>query len=125
MNVPDNLRYRKSHEWIDLSTDDALVGITHHAQAELTAVAYAELPKLGRVVHAGEQVAVLESVKAASDIYAPVSGTIVAVNEKLLNDPGLINRDPYLDGWIFKIKPSDVADAAGLLSPDDYRGLIA
>ena len=125
MNVPDNLRYRESHEWIDLSQDHAPCGITHHAQAELTDIVFVELPKVGKKVSAGEQVAVVESVKAASDIYAPVSGEVVEVNEKLMNDPGLVNRDPYLEGWMFKLKPSDVADAAALLAPDVYRKHIA
>ena len=102
-NVPDNLRYRESHEWIDATQEPAPVGITDHAQAELTDVVFVELPKVGAQVRAGDQVAVIESVKAASDIYAPVSGEIVEINEALTNEPGLINTDPYLKGWIFKI----------------------
>lgn len=123
--VPDNLRYRESHEWIDASQTPALAGISDHAQAELTDIVFVELPKLGRSVKAGDQVAVVESVKAASDIYSPVSGEIVEVNENLLNDPGLLNRDPYLNGWMFKIKVADLAEVEALLSPDDYRGKIA
>lgn len=125
MTVPDNLRYRESHEWIDLSQDHARCGITHHAQAELTDIVFVELPKIGKKVSAGDQIAVVESVKAASDIYAPVSGEVVEVNEVLSNDPGLINRDPYLDGWIFKIRPSDPGEANSLLTPDAYRSHIA
>lgn len=125
MNVPDNLRYRESHEWIDLSQDPAPCGITHHAQAELTDIVFVELPKVGKKVGAGDQVAVVESVKAASDIYAPVSGEIVEINETLINDPGLVNRDPYLNGWMFKIKPGDAGEAAALLAPDAYRAHIA
>lgn len=123
--VPDNLRYRESHEWIDASQSPALVGISDHAQAELTDIVFVELPKLGRTVKAGDQVAVVESVKAASDIYTPVSGEIVEVNEALLNDPGLVNRDPYLNGWMFKIKVADTADVEALLTPDAYRAVIA
>ena len=124
-NVPDNLRYRESHEWIDASQSPSPCGISDHAQAELTDIVFAELPKVGRQVKAGEQCAVVESVKAASDIYAPVSGEIVEVNEALLNDPGLINRDPYLNGWMFKIKVADAAEVEALLAPDTYRTHIA
>jgi glycine cleavage system H protein len=123
--VPDNLRYRESHEWIDASQSPALVGISDHAQAELTDIVFVELPKPGRTVKAGDQVAVVESVKAASDIYTPVSGEIIEVNENLLNDPGLVNRDPYLNGWMFKIKVADAAEVEALLTPDAYRTVIA
>lgn len=123
--VPDNLRYRESHEWIDASQSPALVGISDHAQAELTDIVFVELPKSGRTVKAGDQVAVVESVKAASDIYTPVSGEIVEVNENLLNDPGLVNRDPYLNGWMFKIKVADAAEVEALLTPAAYRAVIA
>jgi len=123
-NVPDRLRYRDSHEWIDASQDPAPVGITDHAQEELTDVVFAELPKLGRKVSAGEQVAVIESVKAASDIYAPMAGEIVAVNEELSGNPSLINTDPYGAGWMFKIKIANPAEAETMLSPDAYRTLI-
>lgn len=125
MNVPDNLRYRESHEWIDLGQDPATCGITDHAQAELTDIVFVELPKVGRKVSAGEQVAVVESVKAASDIYAPVSGEIAGVNEKLLSDPALLNTDPYVGGWMFKIKPGNVSEGDALLAPDAYRAHIA
>ncbi len=124
-NVPDNLRYRESHEWIDPTQDPAPVGITDHAQAELTDVVFVELPKVGAQVQAGDQVAVIESVKAASDIYAPVSGEIVEVNEALTNEPGLINTDPYLKGWIYKMKITAPTTADVLLSPDGYRTHIA
>lgn len=123
-NVPDNLRYRESHEWIDATQDPSPVGITDHAQAELTDVVFAELPKVGRVVKAGEQVAVIESVKAASDIYAPVAGEIVAVNDALTSNPALINTDPYGDGWMFKIKPADAAEAGELMSAEAYKAHI-
>lgn len=123
--VPDNLRYRESHEWIDAAPTPALVGISDHAQAELTDIVFVELPKVGRVVKAGDQVAVVESVKAASDIYSPVAGEIVEVNENLLNDPGLLNRDPYLNGWMFKINIADAGEVEALLTPDAYRAQIA
>ena len=123
-NVPDNLRFRESHEWIDPTQDPSPVGITDHAQEELTDVVFAELPKIGRVVKAGEQVAVIESVKAASDIYAPVAGEIVAVNDELSGNPALINTDPYGAGWMFKIKPANAAEVNALLSPEAYKALI-
>ncbi|HEY1052666.1 MAG TPA: glycine cleavage system protein GcvH [Prosthecobacter sp.] len=120
-NVPDNLRYRESHEWIDPQQTPAPVGITDHAQAELTDVVFVDLPKVGAQVSAGQQVCVIESVKAASDIYAPVSGEIVEANEALNSDPGLINREPFGAGWIFKIKPSNSGEADALLDAAAYR----
>ncbi len=123
-NIPDNLRYRDSHEWIDPMQDPAPVGITDHAQAELTDVVFVDLPKVGAVVAAGQQVCVIESVKAASDIYAPVSGEIVAVNEALQNEPGLINTAPYAGGYIFKIKPSNPAEVEKLMTSAAYAAHI-
>lgn len=123
-NIPDNLRYRDSHEWIDPTQDPAPVGITDHAQAELTDVVFVDLPKVGAVVAMGQQVCVIESVKAASDIYAPVSGEIVAVNEALQNEPGLINTAPYANGYIFKIKPSNAAEIEQLMTAAAYAAHI-
>lgn len=122
-NVPDQLRYRDSHEWVDPTQAISPVGITDHAQAELTDVVFVELPKLG-VVNAGQQVCVIESVKAASDIYAPVSGEIMEINEALTSEPGLINTDPYGAGWIFKIKLSNSAEVGSLLDATAYRAHI-
>ncbi|MDZ4288784.1 MAG: glycine cleavage system protein GcvH [Prosthecobacter sp.] len=122
-NVPDHLRYRDSHEWMDPTQDPAPAGITDHAQAELTDVVFVDPPKLG-TVKAGQQVCVIESVKAASDIYAPVSGEIVAVNEALSSEPGLLNTDPYGRGWIFKIKPASPAEAEALMTAEAYRAHI-
>jgi len=121
-NVTDQLHYRDSHEWVDLTQAISPVGISDHAQAELTDVVFVELPKLGAVT-AGQQVCVIESVKAASDIYAPVSGEIVEINNDLTANPGLINTDPYAAGWIFKIKASN-ADASGLMDAAAYRAHI-
>mgnify|MGYP000617846954 CR=1 FL=1 len=123
--APTNLRYRDSHEWIAADQSPAQVGISDHAQAELTDIVFVELPKVGRRVKAGEQVAVVESVKAASDIYSPVAGEIVAVNEALVTDPGLINREPYTGGWMFKIAPSDAAEATSLMDAAAYAKHIA
>lgn len=124
-NIPDNLRYRDSHEWIDPSQDPAPVGITDHAQHELTDVVFVDLPQIGRKVGAGEQVAVIESVKAASDIYSPVSGEITEVNEALANDPATVNTDPYLSGWLFKIKLANPSEIEALMNPSAYRSHIA
>lgn len=125
MNVPNNLRYRDTHEWIDPTQDPAPVGISDHAQHELTDVVFVDLPKMGTQVAAGQQVAVVESVKAASDIYSPVSGEVVAVNEALSNEPGAINTDPYGSGWLFKIKLSQPAEADALMDSDGYKAHIA
>ncbi len=121
-NVPDQLRYRESHEWVDPTLEVSPVGITDHAQAELTDVVFVELPKLGQVT-AGQQVCVIESVKAASDIYAPVTGEIVEVNDALSGEPGLINTDPFGAGWIFKIKPAS-PEATGLIDAAAYKAHI-
>ena len=104
MMIPDDLIYTESHEWIKREGDKIRVGITDHAQSELTDVVYVELPKLERQVTAKEPIAIVESVKAASDIYAPVKGTVVEANKALEADPGLINREPYGQGWIFVLK---------------------
>ena len=120
-----HLRYRPSHEWIEIGKSPAAVGITDHAQAELTDIVFVDLPVVGRQVKAGESVAVVESVKAASDIYAPVAGEIVAVNEALNGNPGLVNTDPFTEGWLFQIAPADPAEADTLLDAEAYRALIA
>ena len=120
MNIPKNLKYAKSHEWVRVEGDIAVVGITDHAQHELTDIVYVELPDTGERVEAGKECAVVESVKAASDIYAPVTGDVVAVNEELSGAPELLNDDPYGKGWMFKVKMSDPSDLNELLGPDDY-----
>lgn len=120
MNVPKNLRYAKSHEWTRVEGDVAVVGITDHAQHELTDIVYVELPAPEARVESGKECAVVESVKAASDIYAPLSGEIVAVNDELTGAPELINEDAYGKGWMFKIRMSDPSQLDELLSPDDY-----
>ncbi len=120
MNVPKNLKYTKSHEWVRIDGRTAVVGITDHAQDELTDVVYVELPAVGARVEAGKECAVVESVKAASDIYAPVSGDVAAVNEELASAPELLNQDPYGKGWMFSITISDPGELNDLLSPEDY-----
>jgi glycine cleavage system H protein len=114
MIIPDDLLYTESHEWIKREGEKIRVGVTDHAQSELTDVVFVELPKLGRQVNAKEPIAVVESVKAASDIYAPVKGTVVEANNALEADPGLINREPYGQGWIFVLK---------IENPDDLKNL--
>ena len=125
MNVPEDLQYAKTHEWLRLDGAEGTVGITDHAQAELTDVVYVELPKVGAQVTAQQQVCVVESVKAASDIYSPVSGTITAVNDALSSNPALINTDPFGEGWIFKIKIEAGEEIEELKSPVQYREQIS
>ena len=124
MSVPQNLKYAKSHEWVRVEGDTAVVGISDHAQHELTDIVYVELPPVGDRVEFGKECAVVESVKAASDIYAPVTGDIVEVNEELSRTPELVNQDPYGKGWMFKVKMSDLPELGELLSPNDYAAHI-
>jgi glycine cleavage system H protein len=124
MNVPDDLLYAESHEWIKREGDNARVGITDHAQSELTDVVYVELPKMDRQANAREAIAVVESVKAASDIYAPVKGTVVEVNKALEADPGLVNREPYGQGWIFVLKIDNPDDLKQLKDAAGYKKQI-
>jgi glycine cleavage system H protein len=125
MNIPADLRYCASHEWIRLEGDIATVGISDHAQAELTDVVFVELPSIGRKVDAGDPTAVVESVKAASDIYAPIGGEVIEANEAVEADPSLVNTDPYGNGWIFKLRVKDPADAARLMDASAYQSHIA
>ena len=123
-NIPSDLKFAKSHEWVRVSGDTATVGISDHAQAELTDVVFVELPEVGRQVKAGEACAVVESVKTASDIYSPVSGEIVELNQPVTDNPSLVNTGPYTGGWFFKIKLSSPAELNALLSPEDYQKQI-
>ena len=124
MNIPENLRYATSHEWILVEGDTGTVGITDHAQAELTDIVFAEPPAIGKSVKAGDVAAVVESVKAASDIYAPVAGEVVERNEAIEADPSLLNTDPFGAGWIFKIRIADAAELAALKDAAAYREQI-
>jgi glycine cleavage system H protein len=124
MMIPDDLLYTESHEWIKREGENIRVGITDHAQSELTDVVYVELPKLERQVNAKEPIAVVESVKAASDIYAPVKGTVVEANKALEADPGLINREPYGQGWIFVLKLDNPDDLKNLKDTVAYKSQI-
>jgi glycine cleavage system H protein len=121
MNILDNLLYTESHEWIKREGDTIRIGITDHAQSELTDVVFVELPKIGRQANAKEAIAVVESVKAASDVYAPVKGTVVDVNKALEGDPGLINREPFGQGWIFVLKIDNPDDLKNLKDAAAYK----
>jgi glycine cleavage system H protein len=123
-NVPQDLKYAKSHEWVRLQGQEATVGITDHAQHELTDVVFVELPALGKKVKAGETCAVVESVKTASDIYSPVSGEVTAVNKAVVDNPALVNTEPYTGGWFYKLRVSDGSEAGALMSPEQYRAQI-
>ena len=124
MNIPENLRYAASHEWILVEGDTGTVGITDHAQAELTDIVFAEPPAIGKTVKAGDVAAVVESVKAASDIYSPVSGEVIERNEAIEADPALLNTDPFGQGWIYKIRLSDSAELSALNDAAGYRAQI-
>ena len=122
--VPADLKYTKSHEWVRVSGDIATVGITDHAQHELTDIVFVELPDPGRKVKAGDACAVVESVKTASDIYSPLSGEILEINKAVVDNPALVNKEPHTGGWFFKIKFSDPGEVNNLLTPEQYAAQI-
>jgi glycine cleavage system H protein len=124
-NVPGDLKFAKSHEWVRVQGDVVTIGISDHAQSELTDVVFAEVPQVGRKVKAGEATAVVESVKTASDIYAPVSGEIVESNAALSANPELVNKDPYGQGWFFKVKLANPAELNSLLDAAAYTKQIS
>ena len=124
MKTPDDLKYAETHEWVRVEGDIATVGITDHAQHELTDIVFVELPHAGDTVTQGKGCAVVESVKAASDIYAPVSGDVLETNPALSDNPALVNDDPYGNGWFFKIRMSNPAELDKLKSPSDYKEQI-
>jgi glycine cleavage system H protein len=123
-NVPSDLKYTKSHEWVRVSGDTATVGITDHAQHELTDIVYVELPDIGKKFKSGDACAVVESVKTASDIYSPVSGEILETNKTVVDSPALVNSEPYSGGWFFKIKLSNPSELNALLSPEQYQSQV-
>ena len=124
-NVPADLKYAKSHEWVKIEADGtALVGITDYAQNSLGDITFVQVPKVGAVLKAGETFGVVESVKAASDVYAPLAGTVLEVNKALDANPEKVNQAPYAEGWMLKLKPSGAADGAGLLGAAEYAKLI-
>jgi len=123
-NVPSDLRYARTHEWARISGDTATIGITDHAQHELTDVVFVELPAVGAQLKAGAACAVVESVKTASDIYSPVSGQVLEVNQAVVDNPALVNSEPYGGGWFYKVKLSNPSEVGSLLSPEAYTAQI-
>jgi glycine cleavage system H protein len=123
-NVPADLKYAKSHEWVRVAGGIATVGVTDHAQQELTDVVFVELPEVGRKLKAGEACAVVESVKTASDIYSPLSGEVTEVNQAVVQNPSLVNSEPYAGGWFYRLKLSVPAEPETLLTPEQYRAQI-
>lgn len=121
MNHPSDLKYASTHEWVKIEGDLVVTGISDHAQDALGDLVYVEMPEVGQQITAGEQVGVVESVKTASDIHAPVSGVVVEVNTALEDDPDFVNDEPYGKGWIYKIKPNNLDDVNALLSSADYE----
>lgn len=122
--IPSDLKYTKSHEWVRVTGDTATIGITDYAQHELTDIVFVELPDVGQKVKRGDDCAVVESVKTASDIYSPVSGEILETNKLVVEDPALVNSDPYDAGWFYKIKLANPAELNALLSPAKYKAQI-
>ena len=125
MNIPDHLRYTPDHEWVKIEGDLATVGITDHAQEELSDVVFVELPPVGQAVGSGDEVGTVESVKAASPIYSPLGGEVVEINTELEGDPSVINSSPYEEGWIFKVRLQDSGDLDDLLDVSGYEDLIS
>ena len=120
--TPDELKYARSHEWARLEEDGTVtVGITDHAQEALGDVVFVEQPEEGNILAAGDDAGIVESVKAASDVYAPVGGEVTAINRQLEDDPELVNSHPYSDGWFYKLQPSDLSDFDSLLTADEYQ----
>jgi glycine cleavage system H protein len=124
-NVPAGLLYSKEHEWVKLDADVATVGITDYAQASLGDIVYVELPRTGATLTQFASIGVIESVKAVSDIFTPVGGEVAGINDGLEADPAAVNRDPYGDGWFYKVKLADVSQTGDLLTPEQYEQLIA
>ncbi len=123
-NIPSELKYAKTHEWVRVAGEHATVGITDHAQHELTDVVFVELPALGRKLKAGETCAVVESVKTASDIYSPISGEVVEINQAVVANPALVNTEPYGSGWFFKLRIDNAQEASSLLSAETYKSQV-
>jgi len=122
--IPGDLKYTKEHEWVRVAGDEAVVGITDYAQGELGDIVFVETPEVGATIAAGDSFGVAESVKTVSDLYAPVSGEVTAINEALGDAPELVNNAPYGDGWIIKIRVSNPAELDALLDADGYKGIL-
>jgi glycine cleavage system H protein len=123
-NIIDGVKYTKEHEWVKVEGDTAIEGITDYAQSELSDIVMVEPPAVGKKVKAGEAVGTIEAVKAVTDIFAGVSGEVVEVNDKVVSDPSIINKDPYGEGWMYKVKMDDPKEIDGLLGADQYKELI-
>ena len=124
-DLPTELKYASSHEWARLESDGTVVvGITDHAQAALGDIVYIELPEVGATLDAGSEIAVVESVKAASDIYSPLSGEVIEINPVLEDEPGTVNLSPYADGWFFRVKPSEVNELEDMMDASDYQSMV-
>lgn len=124
--IPSELKYARTHEWLKQLPDGTVeIGISDHAQEALGDLVFVELPEMGRRLSSGEACAVVESVKAASDIFAPIGGTVIAINEKLAQSPELVNRDPYGSGWMMRLQPGGAQPSAGLLSAQEYEAVAA
>lgn len=124
MNFPENLKYTKDHEWVQVNGDTGTVGITEHAQGELGDVVFVELPAPGKALKQGDSFGTIEAVKAVSDLYAPVSGSVIEANKDLAGSPEIVNKDPYGKGWMIRIKISNPAELAALLDAAAYRALV-
>ena len=125
IGAPKNLKFTETHEWLDSSAEDMLIGITDHAQQLLGEMLYVELPQVGDEINAGDELGVLESVKAASDFYAPISGVVVAINEQVNENPALVNSDPYGAGWLIRMRANDLDEINALLDDEEYHNAIA
>jgi len=125
MEIPEGLKYSKEHEWVATEESLATVGITDYAQDQLGEVVYIELPAVGDKVSKDDPFGVVESVKAVSDIYAPISGTVTEVNQELIESPEMVNEDPYGDGWLIKIRVADAAELDDLMDGDEYKEMVA
>ncbi len=125
MNVPANLKYTKEHEWVKVDGDVATIGVTEYAQGELGDIVFVELPNVGSAVTQMGRFGTVEAVKAVSDLFSPLSGTVVEINAALDSDPMVINRDPYGEGWMIKVKVSSAAELTGLLAPEGYKQLLS
>ena len=122
---PEQYRYTKEHEWVDVAGDEATVGITHHAQEQLGDVVYVELPQVGAAIHATQSFGTVESVKAVSDLYAPMSGKVTEVNESLADAPEVLNKDPHTKGWLIRARISDKHEIDKLMTAEDYQAYVA
>jgi glycine cleavage system H protein len=124
-NIIEAVKYTKEHEWVKIEGDIAIEGITDYAQSELSDIVMVEPPAKGKTIKAGETVGTIEAVKAVTDLYAGLSGEVIEVNDKVVADPSIINKDPYNEGWLYKIKITDPKELDSLLTPEEYKELIA